>query len=134
MRLLYLKNTTGLMAEKTISILSWAFCCMLWNQRRQTVQGYHYDKNERNDLQRKPTLMLRAFDEIFMGSGLARYLSKLNNIIRSKNNDGTKVPSDADGKPTGRRTNNALSQHKAESLLIRLWTVNKHLQQAESPV
>jgi hypothetical protein len=76
----------------------------LWNQRRQTVQGYHYDKNERNDLQRKPTLMLRAFDEIFMGSGLARYLSKLNNKIRSKNNDGTKIPSYADRKPRGQRT------------------------------
>jgi hypothetical protein len=54
-----------------------------WNGRKRVAQGFKYNKRERIDLQRKPTIMHRAFDEIFMGSGLARYLTKITNKIRN---------------------------------------------------
>ena len=49
-----------------------------WNQRKQCKQGTIYDKEERRDIQRKPTLFHRAFNEIFIGAGLARFISQLN--------------------------------------------------------
>ena len=59
-----------------------------WNRLRQAAQGTAYDYQERRYLQSMPTLMHRAFDEIFIGAGIARFVSKINNEIR-KHKDGT---------------------------------------------
>ena len=57
-----------------------------WDRRRQTAQGTWYNRRERIELQKKPRMMLRAFDEIFIGSGLARYLTQIITQIRRNNN------------------------------------------------
>jgi len=68
-----------------------------WNRRRQAAQGTDYDKKERVDLQRRPTLMLRAFNEIFIDGGISRYLAKLTNKIRNKKYDSTEISSSLNG-------------------------------------
>lgn len=55
-----------------------------WNRRRQAAQGTDYDRNERIDLQRRPTIMIRAFDEIFIMGGISQYLTKLKHKIRNR--------------------------------------------------
>jgi len=52
-----------------------------WNKRRFTTKGTYYNYEERRDLHMKPTLFHRAFNEIFIGAGLVRYISKLNQQI-----------------------------------------------------
>jgi len=68
-----------------------------WNGRKRTTQGLEYNKQERKDLLRKPTLMIRAFDEIFIGSGMARYLTNITNKIRNKKDGSTKISSSLNG-------------------------------------
>jgi len=55
-----------------------------WDRRRQTAQGVWYDKSERVNLQKKPRMMIRAFDEIFVGAGIARYLTNITKNIRNR--------------------------------------------------
>lgn len=52
--------------------------CTVWDKQRQVANGTTYDQKERRNLQRKPKVMHRAFDEIFLGAGFARYISQLN--------------------------------------------------------
>lgn len=58
--------------------------CTVWDKQRQVANGTTYDQKERRNLQRKPKVMHRAFDEIFLGAGFARFISKLNNQMRKK--------------------------------------------------
>jgi len=53
-----------------------------WHRRRQSKQGTVYNKEERRDLQRKPTLFHRAFEHIFIRGGISRFLVQLNNKIK----------------------------------------------------
>lgn len=55
-----------------------------WNRRRQVGHGFYYNRRERANLQRRSKIMLQAFNKIFIGAGISRYLSNINNIIRSK--------------------------------------------------
>jgi hypothetical protein len=48
------------------------------------ANGFRYNRQERINLMAKPRLMLRAFEQIFIGAGLVRYLSKITNEIRKK--------------------------------------------------
>lgn len=54
-----------------------------WNCRRQVAQGTLYNRSERRDLQRRPRLMLRAFDEIFIKGGISQYITKITNKVRN---------------------------------------------------
>ena len=55
-----------------------------WHRRRQSKQDTVYNKEERRDLQRKPTLFHQAFEHIFIRGGVSRFLVQLNNKINNK--------------------------------------------------
>jgi len=59
-------------------------CVSPWHRRRKVANGFRYNRQERINLMAKPRLMLRAFEQIFIGAGLVRYLSKITNEIRKK--------------------------------------------------
>ena len=52
-----------------------------WNRKRKSGKGAVYNKAERAELQRKPTVFHRAFQEIFLRAGLVRFLSQLKHQI-----------------------------------------------------
>ena len=54
-----------------------------WHRRRQSKQGTIYNKEERRDIQRKPTIFHRAFKEVFLEAGLAGFISQLNHTIKN---------------------------------------------------
>jgi hypothetical protein len=62
-----------------------------WDRRRQSARGTYYDKQERVELQKKPTIMLRAFDEIFIGAGIGRFITNINNKIRRNKNGSSDI-------------------------------------------
>lgn len=55
-----------------------------WNQRRYSAKGTFYNYEERRNLQLKPTLMHRAFQEVFIGAGIARFISNINTKIKEE--------------------------------------------------
>lgn len=55
-----------------------------WNKRRFSAIGTDYDYSERRGLQRKPTLMHRAFQEIFIEAGISRLISKIKHKIKEE--------------------------------------------------
>jgi len=55
-----------------------------WNRSKQTAQGVAYDYKERRYLQSNITLMHRAYKEIFLKAGIARFISKVNNEINRR--------------------------------------------------
>ena len=52
----------------------------VWNKKRQVGNGTVYDHREKWLLLRKPELHHRAFHEVFMGAGIARFIAKLNKL------------------------------------------------------
>jgi len=48
-----------------------------WDKRRFSAKGTFYNYPERRDLHMKPTLFHRAFNEIFIGAGLSRFISQI---------------------------------------------------------
>jgi len=61
-------------------LLGRSVCCV-WNKRRQVADGVVYDQWERRLLQRKPRVMREAFEKIFLGGGISRFIAKLNKQI-----------------------------------------------------
>ena len=55
-----------------------------WDRRRQAAHGTIYNRTERIGLQKKTRMMIRAFDEVFLRAGLARFLTQITNKIRNK--------------------------------------------------
>ena len=56
--------------------------CTVWNKQRRIKQLEHYDKSERRYLQRRPRLFHQAFNDIFLGAGVAKFIAKINRTLK----------------------------------------------------
>ena len=62
-------------------------CLSVWGKRRQVADRYRYDRRERRFLQRRPKVFRdEAFQKIYIGAGINRFLAKLKTNTRERNN------------------------------------------------
>ena len=54
----------------------------LYDQSKHTRRGLIYDKEERVLLQRRPRLFHQAFNDIFLGAGVAKFIAKINRTLK----------------------------------------------------
>ena len=54
----------------------------LYDQSKHTRRGLIYDKEERVLLQRRPRLFHQAFNDIFLGAGVAKFIARINRTLK----------------------------------------------------
>ena len=54
----------------------------LYDQSKHTRRGLKYDKEERVLLQRRPRLFHQAFNDIFLGPGVAKFIARINRTLK----------------------------------------------------